>query len=345
MKTALTVKVILGRDAACEVVFPPSADTVSRRHAEAIWSEDLGCIVLRDLGSANGTFPGDDSLAAADGSIRLSAGQTVVLGEEVVPFSEIKRALDEKKRRLEADQALFQSRDRRSRIRKISLVSGVSLLILLGVAGAIWHVLQTTQRAEEAQEAARAAAELAEEAREQAEMARATADSARKAREEADELIAEREVDIDPDAKLIGPFLDHENGTVTDTRTGLMWRRCSLGLVWEEARCTGTRGTYTWNRAASGIELVNQEGGLSGHTDWRLPTLVELLTLVQEGRGLRYPEAFPGAAATHHWTASPWDEALQRYWNVHLGDGIGYWDESAIMRSVLPVRDVTRVEP
>ena len=345
MNAGSMVSVVLGRDSSCDVVFPPTADTVSRRHAEATWSEDLECIVVRDLGSANGTLPSEDSFAAADGSIRLGPDQIILLGEETVSYAQIKRALDEKKRRLEADDTLQQRRSRRNRISRTAVLSIASLLVLGALAGAVWHSLETTQRAEEAQEAARAAAALAELAREQAEIARETADSARRAREEADELIAERELDVDPDAKMIGPFLEHDNGTVTDTRTGLMWRRCSLGMTWDAGRCTGDRGTYPWDRAAAAIELVHAEGGLSGHTDWRLPTLVELMTLVQEGSGLRHKEAFPGVSPSHHWSATPWNTELRRYWNVHLGDGIGYWDEAAILRAVLPVRDVTTIEP
>ncbi|MCI5136188.1 MAG: DUF1566 domain-containing protein, partial [Candidatus Electrothrix sp. AW2] len=30
--------------------------------------------------------------------------------------------------------------------------------------------------------------------------------------------------------KKIGQYIDHGNGTVTDTKTGLMWKRCSEGF-------------------------------------------------------------------------------------------------------------------
>lgn len=345
MTSGLGVSVVLGRDTGCDMVFPASADTVSRRHAEAIWSDDLQCIVIRDLGSANGTFPGEDSFPAADGSIRLGPEQVILLGEETVTFAAIKRVLEEKERRMQAAESLERGRKRRNRIGKLLAWSIASVLILGMLASAVWQFLETAHRAETAQEAAREAALLAEWAREQAEIARETADSARRAREAADELIAEREWDVDPDARMLGPFLDHDNGTVTDTRTGLMWRRCSLGMVWDAGRCAGERGTYPWERAAVAIQMVHAEGGLSGHTDWRLPTLVELMTLVQEGTGLRHREAFPGVSPSHHWSSTPWNAELSRYWNVHMGDGIGYWDEAAILRAVLPVRDVTSPGP
>ena len=342
MSSTRSVTVTLGRDASCDLVFPASAETVSRRHAEASWSEELACLVVRDLGSANGTLPGEKALPAADGSIRLGVDETVLLGEETVTYAQIKRVLDEKTRRVSADEALTRTRQRRSSTGRAVVLSLVALVLLGGLAGAGWYFYDSAQKAEEA---ARTAAALAELARQEAEVARQTADSARQAREEADELIAEREIDAPPDATMIGPFLDHGDGTVTDTRSGLMWRRCGLGMVWESERCTGDRGSYSRDRADAAIELVHAEGGMSGYTDWRLPTLVELMTLVVEGSGLRYPEAFPGVPAAHVWSATPWDVTLDRYWNVHLGEGVGYWDEAGIPRAVLPVRDVTAGAP
>lgn len=325
------VTVTIGRDTACDITFSADADDVSRRHAEAVWSAKVGCVVVRDLGSANGTLPGEGAMTAADGSIRLMPGQTVVLGEQSLGYEEIKRALDEKTRAQESERAREAIVAKR-KLRRRWFVGTFATLIVLGVAGAgVWFVMESTRTAEEAAATAREAALVAEQSR--------------RAREEADELIAEREIEVDdPDARMIGPFIHHENGTVTDTRTGLMWRQCSLGRVWEEGRCVGDAGTYAWDRTESALTLVNDEGGLSGHTDWRLPSLVELLTLVQEGQGLLHADAFPGVVLGHHWTTTAWSERDQRYWNVHMREGIGYWDESGVRRFVLPVRVVVAPE-
>ena len=325
------VKVIIGRDPACDIAFPAEADDVSRRHAEAMWSDEMDCVVVRDLGSANGTLPGEGAMAAADGSIRLMPGQTVILGEQMLGFEELKRAVDQKARAFEGEQAreeIIAKRARRSR----RVILTLTTLVVLGLVGAgAWFMVESTKTAEEAAATARDAALLAE--------------MARRAREEADDLIAEREIDLDPDARMIGPFIDHEDGTVTDTRTGLMWRQCSLGRTWQGGRCTGETGLYAWERAKPALVLVNQDGGLSGHTDWRMPTLVEFLTLVQEGQGFLHGEAFSGVAPGHHWTSTAWSEREQRYWNVHTRDGIGYWDEAGVRRFVLPVRVISVPEP
>ncbi len=63
-------------------------------------------------------------------------------------------------------------------------------------------------------------------------------------------------------------FIDHHDGTVTDTRTGLMWAASDNGadIQWWDAKlyCDAYRG--------------------GGYTDWRLPTPKELATLYDPGR-------------------------------------------------------------
>ena len=58
-------------------------------------------------------------------------------------------------------------------------------------------------------------------------------------------------------------FVDHDDGTVTDTKTGLMWAAKDNGNL------------INWQTARSYCQ--NYNGG--GHTDWRIPTLTELASL------------------------------------------------------------------
>ena len=66
-------------------------------------------------------------------------------------------------------------------------------------------------------------------------------------------------------------FIDNRDGTVTDTKTGLMWATRDNGsnIYWEKA------GTYCWNYS----------GG--GYTDWRLPGREELAGLYAPGKRKR----------------------------------------------------------
>ena len=65
---------------------------------------------------------------------------------------------------------------------------------------------------------------------------------------------------IDIPAMASDRFVDNGDGTVTDTKTGLMWATMDNGehINWTDAR------SY----------CQSYSGG--GHTDWRMPTLAEL---------------------------------------------------------------------
>ena len=86
-------------------------------------------------------------------------------------------------------------------------------------------------------------------------------------------------------ARLSGDrFVDNGDDTITDNQTGLMWEKKVSG-----SGCLHCLGDiYTWNEAMSEwISEVNghtddsnaQAGSPGGHTDWRLPTIVELQTI------------------------------------------------------------------
>ncbi|MCI5219842.1 MAG: DUF1566 domain-containing protein [Candidatus Electrothrix sp. LOE2] len=78
----------------------------------------------------------------------------------------------------------------------------------------------------------------------------------------------------------MGQYIDHGDGTVTDTKTGLMWKRCSEGL--SGVNCEdGKAKEYTWNDAVERFKNVEY----AGYSDWRLPTIDELKTLMYCSKG------------------------------------------------------------
>lgn len=78
-------------------------------------------------------------------------------------------------------------------------------------------------------------------------------------------------------------YRDHGNGTVTDTQTGLMWMRCSIGQRWNGTTCTGEATRHNW---AAANRFTNNHR-FAGHSDWRLPTIDELSSLVYCSSGKR----------------------------------------------------------
>ncbi|ANH66508.1 DUF1566 domain-containing protein [Mitsuaria sp. 7] len=105
-------------------------------------------------------------------------------------------------------------------------------------------------------------------------------------------------------------YVDHGNGTVSHTPTGLTWQRCPKGQTFAGTSCTGTAATYTWTAA---LTLVDN---LAGQGDWRLPTAAELNLIVgyNSTAGTARPSQFIGsvypAAAdqglTGFWTSTPY---------------------------------------
>ncbi len=86
-------------------------------------------------------------------------------------------------------------------------------------------------------------------------------------------------------------FLHNANGTVSDRRSGLMWMRCSVGQSWSGQTCLGEPRLLDWRGA-------NAERGNSflGSSDWRLPTLEELQTLVYCSKGISRKGSTAGTA-------------------------------------------------
>lgn len=78
-------------------------------------------------------------------------------------------------------------------------------------------------------------------------------------------------------------FRKNSDGTVTDTISGLIWTRCSLiegGIPDSTALCTEVHKKYEWADALDAC--LNLE--YAGRSDWFLPTLPELSSLVDYGR-------------------------------------------------------------
>ena len=104
-------------------------------------------------------------------------------------------------------------------------------------------------------------------------------------------------------------YVDNGDNTVTDRQTGLMWRQCVEGLTSTASPCdTGAVTLMTWSGALLAVNASNNGGGFAGFTDWRLPNIKELGSLVEYG--CFYPAInetlFPGTPATeYYWSSTP----------------------------------------
>jgi hypothetical protein len=100
-------------------------------------------------------------------------------------------------------------------------------------------------------------------------------------------------------------FIPSPDGTeVTDTMTGLVWRRCAEGVTWnaDEQTCKGSPTLFQWREAFDHVR-ANRAGG------WRLPNIKELFSIVnvKRQRPSIDPEAFPNTSGDPFLSSTPVD--------------------------------------
>jgi hypothetical protein len=91
---------------------------------------------------------------------------------------------------------------------------------------------------------------------------------------------------------------------VTDSRTGLIWKRCAEGMTWKGKTCTGQVTFFNHPDAATRAKAASAPSA-----EWRLPILKELSSIVsareaEEGKAAIDPNAFPATPVARFWTSS-----------------------------------------
>ena len=113
-------------------------------------------------------------------------------------------------------------------------------------------------------------------------------------------------------------YIDHGDGTVTDTRTGLMWKQCTEGL--SGAGCeTGSAQTFMWGQALTEAKSST----FANYSDWRLPNIKELASLIEDCRGgpAINTNKFPNTPSSRHWSGSPTTHSSSLAHNVDFLPG------------------------
>ena len=85
-------------------------------------------------------------------------------------------------------------------------------------------------------------------------------------------------------------FTDNGDGTVTDNTTGLMWQKQDDGV------------RRTWDQALEYCKGLS----LGGHSDWRLPTVKELQSIVDYAKHNPAIDTmfFPDTKASVYWSST-----------------------------------------
>ena len=98
-------------------------------------------------------------------------------------------------------------------------------------------------------------------------------------------------------------YVDLGNGIIRDTKTGLEWQAGSMRLA-------------TWQEQMDAVSNLD----LGGYTDWRLPTIGELITLIDYSR-VDPASTFPGMLPSWYWSSSSCAAYASSAWLVYFDGG------------------------
>jgi hypothetical protein len=131
---------------------------------------------------------------------------------------------------------------------------------------------------------------------------------------------------------------------VVDQLTGLMWSRATgTGPV-----ACGPYQSKFWPNALDQIACLNTNSYL-GYSNWRLPNINELRTLVHRGENDTYAwlnnQGFNLSNFGNYWASTTYATEADRAWYVEMRYGIVYHSGKYFSYTVLPVRDAQTGAP
>ncbi|MEI8206742.1 MAG: DUF1566 domain-containing protein [Kiritimatiellales bacterium] len=125
-------------------------------------------------------------------------------------------------------------------------------------------------------------------------------------------------------------FTNLSDGTVVDNLTGLEWAQAPHAL-------SGNSGATNWTVA---LDFCNNLV-YAGHSDWRLPSIKELESLVSCGTyspALPAGHPFAGVQFDIYWSGTSYAYATGSAWGVSLGNGDVFSFNKTLNYFVWPVR-------
>ena len=120
------------------------------------------------------------------------------------------------------------------------------------------------------------------------------------------------------------PSYGFTSNSDTVTSGNLMWRRCVEALN-APSPCAGDAAAYNYDDATARIALINSTRAYNGYNNWRLPTVLELQTLLKLGPSRPYlADAFVSANPDVTWTRRFWTSTTSSdttRWAIDFGLG------------------------
>jgi hypothetical protein len=121
-------------------------------------------------------------------------------------------------------------------------------------------------------------------------------------------------------------YIQNNDNTVTDLYTDLMWQQCTYGIYGVGNCHEGEAESFTWQAA---LQLA-ENATFAGYTDWRLPNIKELRSLVSYNR--YYPAIdrinfevtwgiYPNVEIGAFWSSSPSRLDSEEAWVIIFSTG------------------------
>ncbi|MCA9575134.1 MAG: DUF1566 domain-containing protein [Polyangiales bacterium] len=132
-------------------------------------------------------------------------------------------------------------------------------------------------------------------------------------------LFGTRAAALAPDGRYVV-----DTDTTTDTVTALTWQQTPPEASYDQAAA---------NAYCDGLAL-------GGHEDWRLPSLHELLSIVDPTRGGPTIDSrgFPSTPSAYYWTRTPYAPVSGLGWTVSFSAGTSFPQNESVAARVRCVR-------
>lgn len=130
------------------------------------------------------------------------------------------------------------------------------------------------------------------------------------------------------------------DATVTDTRTGLTWKRCSEGQAWSGGRCVGSVIRRSWADSL----VIAEQASFAGRSDWRVPNVKEIASLVETCRSqpaidlVAFPDTPIVSAEQFVWSSSQRFTGMTDAWGVNFFTGTVLLSDRSALRTLRLVR-------
>jgi hypothetical protein len=119
------------------------------------------------------------------------------------------------------------------------------------------------------------------------------------------------------DSPITTTTLSENNGTISDSKTNLIWQKCLNGQ--NSTSCSGSAVSSDFITAINYCENLT----LANRTDWRLPNIIELSTIIDFSKNTNptIPNIFTNTPSFAFWSSTTYEQDTRYSWLVNFITG------------------------